>query len=381
MRVLHIAPGFYPAHYYGGPIQSTYDLCRYLRRRGCEVRVLTTDTNGPAVLDVEKDREVEVADGVRVRYARRWMREAVSPRMLACMPEAVAWADVVHLTGTYSFSTIPGLLAARLAAKPLVWSPRGALQRWLGTTRSTAKAVWERVCSAAAPGRMALHVTSPEEAEQSRQRIPGVPAHVIPNGVELPKNPPAHVPRGRTTRLAFLGRLAAIKGLENLVEACRLIDPSLDWTLRIAGTGDPAYVAKVRGLIGRRGLDDRIALVGEVIGESKEQFFANSDLLILPSHSENFGMVVVEALARGVAVIASTGTPWRMVETVGCGAWASNQPQSLAAAVEALSARDLTVMGELGRAWIQQEFSWESVAAKMADLYSGLIHAAIPAST
>ena len=265
MKILHLTPGFYPAHYYGGPIQSTYDLCRYLPRYGCEVRVLTTNANGPSVLDVGNDREIEVAAGVHVRYARRWMREAVSPRMLALMPAAVGWADVVHLTATYSFSTIPGLLAARLGGKPLVWSPRGALQRWPGTTRSTAKAVWERVCAAAAPSRMVLHVTSPEEAEQSQQRIPGIPARVIPNGVEPPKNPPAHIPRESiqgALRLAFLGRIAAIKGLDNLVEACRLIDPALNWTLRIAGTGEADAEAVRRA--GRLGITHP-----EVAGEAE----------------------------------------------------------------------------------------------------------------
>jgi len=63
MKILHVAPSFYPAHYYGGPVQSTLHLCRKLAERGCEVRALTTNANGPTVLDVPTGSEVEVAPG------------------------------------------------------------------------------------------------------------------------------------------------------------------------------------------------------------------------------------------------------------------------------------------------------------------------------
>lgn len=373
MKVLHVTPGFYPAHFYGGPIQSTYDLCRHLAQKGCDVRVLTTNTNGPQLLDVPTDREVQSPAGFRIRYTRRWRREATAPQLLALLPAAVGWADVVHLTGTYSFSTIPGLLAAKLARKPLVWSPRGALQRWTGTRRSSAKAAWEKVCRLAAPRRMVLHVTSQEEADQSCQRIPGFRAAIIPNGVEPPPHPAPRVPRQNGFRLAFLGRLAEIKGIEQLIAAAAQLHDAPNWQLSIAGTGDPTYIRHLTNLIDQHKLSARVRLIGEVTGEAKERFFANSDLLILPSHSENFGMVVAEALVRGCPVIASTGTPWRDVETVGCGRWVANEPQALAGAIRGLlSGENLEHLGERGRQWITREFAWSAVSEKMTALYREL---------
>ncbi|MGH7887676.1 MAG: glycosyltransferase, partial [Candidatus Binatia bacterium] len=134
MKILHVVPSFYPAHVYGGPIESVYALCRHIVRQGCEVRVLTTDANGlDRVLDVETDRETTLAENLRIRYCRRLARHSVSMELLGRLGESVCWADVVHLTAVYSFPTMPTLLACKLFGKPLIWSPRGALQRWHGS--------------------------------------------------------------------------------------------------------------------------------------------------------------------------------------------------------------------------------------------------------
>ena len=87
MRILQVIPSFYPAHVYGGPIQSVYRLSCQLARRGHEVRVLTTDADGPhAALHVVTDREVEVAGALRVRYCKRLAAQSVAPRLPALLP-------------------------------------------------------------------------------------------------------------------------------------------------------------------------------------------------------------------------------------------------------------------------------------------------------
>src|SRR5689334_9039361 len=131
MNVLHVMPSFYPAHHYGGPIQSVYQLCRSLAALGCKVRVLTTNANGPdCVLDVEPGVEIDLADGVSVTYCNGLMLDSASVGLLGKLPACVRCADVVHLTAVYSFPVIPALLASRQSGKPVLWSPRGSLQRW-----------------------------------------------------------------------------------------------------------------------------------------------------------------------------------------------------------------------------------------------------------
>src|SRR6266850_5171981 len=171
MKILEVVPSFYPAHIYGGPIQSLYHLCHSLADQGCDVKVLTTNANGPAAnLDVDTRDEVELAGRFRVRYCRRLLFGSVSWPLLMRLPSYAKWADVIHLTSVYSFPTLPALLLARLLGKPVIWSPRGSLQRWEGSSRVTLKGIWEGLCRLLAPREMVLHVTSEEEATQSAEK-------------------------------------------------------------------------------------------------------------------------------------------------------------------------------------------------------------------
>lgn len=165
MKVLHVVPAFYPAVYHGGPICSLYSLCNALARQGVDLRVLTTDSAGPRK-SVQVDAFPTMTPaGYPVYFCRRRFGVSVAPGLLAYMMRLIRWTDVIHLTAVYSFPTIPVLLSCKVLDKPVVWSPRGSLQRWEGSRRPTLKAVWERVCRVAAPRRLVLHVTSEEERE------------------------------------------------------------------------------------------------------------------------------------------------------------------------------------------------------------------------
>lgn len=375
MRVLHVSPSFYPAHVYGGTIQSGYHLCRSLSETAsCDVRVLTTDSNGPgSVMDIELGRDVVLDGAFRVRYCHKIARNSTSPEFLRVLREYIRWADVVHLTAVYNFTTIPTLVACRLLNKPLVWSPRGALQRWKGSTNVGAKRVWELACRLVAPRRLVLHVTSEEEAVESRERIRGAEVAIVPNGVNVSATCRPHT-RAGSLRLLYIGRLHEKKGIENLITACHLLSrrADLDWRLTIAGNGEPSYVRTLVGLIAGAGLTDRVALVGEVIGEAKEELFSNADIAVIPSFTENFGIVVAEALAHGVPVIASKGTPWSAVEEVGCGRWVENDGFSIARAIEEMIATSLVEAGERGRSWMEREFTWLSRGREIRSLYDAL---------
>src|SRR5215470_9921563 len=96
LKVVHVIPGFYPAFIYGGPIESVYQLCRHLGQAGCEVRVLTTDADGPkTVLNVETSREVEISPGLTVRYCHRILRHTVAPTLIRLLPYYLRQADLV----------------------------------------------------------------------------------------------------------------------------------------------------------------------------------------------------------------------------------------------------------------------------------------------
>ena len=375
MKVLHVTPSFYPALVYGGPTYSVYQLCCALVRNGCEVRVLTTDANGPdAVLDVDTTRDIEIVSGLWVRYCHRILDVSISPTLLRLLPARIRWADVVHLMAVYSFPTIPTLWLCKLLGKPVVWSPRGMLQRWEGTRKQQLKARWEMVCRTVAPKRLVLHVTSAEEANQSAARLPGVQMAVIPNGVEIPESV-THSNGHRGLRLVYLGRLDPIKGIENLLRARSMLngDPGSRLSLTIAGAGETDYEKNLQSTISQMAAAERPKMIGHVSGGDKDELFENADVVVVPSYTENFGLVVAEALAHGVPVIASKGTPWQRVEEVGCGLWVDNSPVSLAAAIKQISSMPLREMGQRGRDWMQREFSWDLMAKRTMELYATML--------
>lgn len=370
MKVLHVVPSFHPAYSYGGPIHSTFELCRNLVQLGCEVRVLTTDADGlDRVLDVEKNKEVNLPEGFLVRYCRRRQRHSVSPTLARLLPAYMRWADVVHLTGVYNFPTFPTIFWGRLLRKPLIWSPRGALQRWEGSSRINLKETWDFVWYHTADrNELTMHVTSEQEGRETLARFRKLRLAMIPNGVDIPADL-YRVERNGELRLLFIGRLDPKKGIESLLKACSLVDLAPPWRLAIAGWGQPEYVSRLKDQIHALGLDGRVEMLGAVLAEQKKRLFECSDVALVPSYTENFAIVVAEALAHGVSVIASKGTPWSRLEEMKCGLWVNNDPESLANAIRSISTMPLPDMGRRGREWMQSEFSWRSVTNQMLALY------------
>jgi glycosyltransferase involved in cell wall biosynthesis len=370
MKVLHVVPSFHPAYRYGGPIRSTFELCRNLVKLGCDVRVLTTDANGlNETLDVEKNKDVELPEGFRVCYCERRQRHSVSPTLMRSLPEYMRWADVVHLTGVYNFPTFPTIWWGRSLKKPLIWSPRGALQRWEGSSRTGMKAVWDFLWYHAADlAALMVHVTSEYENRETLSRFPKLRTAMIPNGVDVPAKLNQIEGNGEL-RLLFIGRLDPKKGIEALLKACSLVDSVPPWRLAIAGWGAPGYVSQLKEQIRALGVEGRVEMMGEVLSEAKKRLFESSDVTVVPSYTENFAIVVAEALAHGVPVIASTGTPWSRLGQMKCGLWVDNDPETLADAIRSISTMPLRDMGVMGREWMQSEFSWRSVAERTLDLY------------
>lgn len=375
LNVLHVSPTYYPATYWGGPVFSTRDLADGIAAEpDIELKVLTTDAAGPNPSDRLPIRRRRFPAGYDVVYTRRIAGRDTSPGLLARLLPAVARADIVHLTATYCFPTLPTLLASRLLGRPVVWSPRGAIQarmEW-SEAQSRRKVAFERVARILAPAATVIHATAPVEAELTARAMPGMRVELVPNSVRIPTEPSGFVrrePGERPLRLMFLSRLHAKKGLELLLKALAgLPGPILD----VYGGGTADYLAALHAEVGRLGLTERVTFHGHVDGAAREAAYRTADLFVLPSHSENFGNAVAEALAYGVPVVTTTATPWREVETRGCGAWVAPDAEAIRAAIARLAPRDLAAMGRIGRAYMTDAFSPAAVTRDMLRLYHSL---------
>jgi glycosyltransferase involved in cell wall biosynthesis len=142
---------------------------------------------------------------------------------------------------------------------------------------------------------------------------------IVPPGLDRPDRP--SVPRGdRPVRLLSVGTVTPRKGHGLLVEALRdVVAPP--WHLTIIGSleRDPVTVLELRRTIDRTGLGDQIILAGEYPPERLRNAYADSDLFVLPSWHEGYGMVFAEAMIRGLPILATTGgaIPETVPETAG----------------------------------------------------------------
>jgi glycosyltransferase involved in cell wall biosynthesis len=146
--------------------------------------------------------------------------------------------------------------------------------------------------------------------------------------------------------------------------------------LVLAGSDLIGYRKDVERMVRESGLRDSVVITGEVAGEEKECLLANADVFVLPSYSENFGIVVAEAMSWGRPVIASTGTPWQEVADVGAGWWVKPEEAELVKAMqEALGKRpdELQAMGAKGRALVAERYTWAAPAAKLLGAYEELL--------
>jgi len=164
----------------------------------------------------------------------------------------------------------------------------------------------------------------------------------------------------------------------NLIAAWATLKPA-DWRLVIAGPDEGGHLAEVIEAAKSYGVLDAVDFVGEVEGAAKTSIYQSAHLFVLPTYSENFGVVVAEALSYGLPVITTRGAPWSDIETFGCGWWINIGKEPLVHALKqalGLTELQLQEMGSRGRIYAER-YDWSDIAAKMTSVYSWILGGAI----
>lgn len=367
MRTIHVVSSI--SEEAAGPSYSVVRLCKALIAEG-------------------RDVTLAVLEGAPMASPLRFVKGfplGVGPCRLGRSPEMFRWlseqassrsVDIIHSHGLWMMPNVyPGMVAEQHNL-PLVISPRGMLSAWAVQNGSVVKRLfWPLVQRPALSAAACFHATAKSEYEDIRRMGFRQPVAVIPNGIDIPDDVVKQRDGLRT--LLFLGRVHPKKGLDILLPAWKAVQDGFpDWRLSIAGPDNGGHLAQMQHLAQRLQLK-RIEFVGAVRGKAKWDTYRNADLFVLPTYSENFGMTVAEALVSGVPAIVSKGAPWAGLEKKSAGWWIDIGLDPLVRCLEDALAQvpvALTDMGQRGRNWMQEEFSWDRLGQQMDETYRWLLN-------
>ncbi|TDD94682.1 glycosyltransferase [Flavobacterium cellulosilyticum] len=280
--------------------------------------------------------------------------------------------DIVHINGIWSPENWGFQKIAQDLGVKVVLSPHGMLETWILAQNPWKKKIGlfiyqnKAICNA-----QHLHATAQMEKNSIRNLGYTNAITIIPNGIDLSEIKKKKERFG-SKKMIFLSRIHPKKGIELLLEAWGNTDTK-DWTLEIAGNGDENYILK---LIESAQDIKNVSFVGAQYGEAKWDFLRSADVMVLPTYSENFGIVVAEALVVGIPVITTKGTPWQDLETYNCGWWIDLSVLNLKLKLEEIidSTDDqIKTMGDNGRRLIKDKYDIKIVAKNLNELYQNLI--------
>ena len=223
-----------------------------------------------------------------------------------------------------------------------------------------------------------VYTTAEMEAQHIRELGVETLISVIPNGIEIDGYPCRKSAENVKKQVLFLSRIHEKKGIELLIEAfARLKDDLAGWTLKIVGNGEEEYIVGLKKMVAEMQLQGIIQILPPVFGEAKVQLYQESSLFCLPSYSENFGMVIAEAMSCGVPVITTTNCPWEFLNETKTG-WCidlsvENLEKSLREAMS-LPAEELFDIGQRASKLIAERFDYRPVAKKTKQLYEKIIN-------
>ncbi len=383
MRVLHVIPSVGPVR--GGPSAAVLAMTKALRAQGVEADIVTTNDNGPGVLNVKTGEFID-HEGARVCFLPRWspavgaLREfQYSGAFVPWMQSHLASYDGVHVHAVFSYLSTRAMQLAHQAGKRFIVRPLGQLDTWSLKQKAMKKRLYFALAEKKNLHRAAaVHCTSPMEASHVRELLPQARVEVIPHGVTAQPEVPGAAARLREhfsiasdqRVLLFLSRWHPKKNIPLLLQALATVADE-SWSLILAGTAeDPQHAAEIFKSVEQLGLKDRVHCPGHVVGDDKALMLAGADIFVLPSVSENFGIAAAEAMVAGLRLVVSEGVDLApVVRTLQAGSICATNDE--AALVQALREQlHAAPDRERLRAEAGRHFAWESSALKLKHLYA-----------
>lgn len=388
VNVLHVIPSVSEKH--GGPTYAIRAFANASKTAGLHVTIATTDDDGDSArFDVPLSQPVERHGVTHFFFRRDFVPYKISFGLRHWLNDNISRFDVAHIHALFSFSSLAAARAARKHHVPYVVRPLGVLNRWgMQNRRPWVKRFSFRLIELPILRHAAaIHYTAEAEGREANSLHPalaGVPSFVIPIPVELPTGANvadefSHrfpVSAGRKLVL-FLSRIDEKKGIEQLLNAfahVQSVEPQA--MLVIAGSGNDHYVRELRRMSEGLGIENAVLWTGFLDRDQKAEALAAASMFVLPSHSENFGIAVAEALMAGVATIITEGVGLAdQVRAANAGIVVPSQTDAIASAMEELlkDPQEGRKMAARGQELAKRLFSAATIGASLKAAYEGIL--------
>ncbi len=364
MRILHFIPCIDRT---SGGVGAYMQLLAKELGKLCDLTIATAESEHP--LPIENARVIALPSRLS-QY--RALKKAWCKLLDDIRP------DVVHVNCCWMPQSAWTQKWAQQAGYKVMLSPHGMLEPWI-----MARHYWTRKVPAlwlyqrrAVVRADCLHATAESEKENLLKLGYNNRIAVIANGIDV-EQIDLKTNWERKKKILFLSRIHVKKGIEFLLEAVAALKERLEgYTVRIAGEGEEEYIRQLQQQAQQLGIAEKIDFCGGVYGDRKWELFREADLFVLPTYSENFGIVVAEALACGTPVITTVGTPWEELQQEHCGWWTEIGTVPTIRALKAfldLPVTELEAMGRNGRRLVEAKYSSRKVAEDMLELYRELL--------
>lgn len=387
MRILHVIPSLGAS--LGGPSQVAMNLVKALRDLNIDAEIATTNHDHPQPLEVPLNQRVEydvVGGSIPV-----WFLPYNSPDLKEFIFSSAftkwCWQHLHHydvIDNHYLFSYTPTCAAAIARYRKIPYTVRtmGQLSPWALAQSQRKKQIYTALierhnlnCAAA------IHCTTEAEAEDVRHFGIQTPTVTLPLGVNPPTiypdakvrlrqqyNLPEHIPV-----VLYLSRLHYKKRPDLLLKSlAALKTKGIDFHAIFAGSGDAAYLEQLYDLTASLGITEQVSFPGLVTGQAKDLLLQGSDLFVLPSFSENFGIAVAEALISGLPVVITSGIQIAAeIKAANAGFVVEGEVETLVDAMAQLlvSPQLRDKLSHNGQQFATEHYSWSAVAQDLASVY------------
>jgi len=351
----------------GGPSRSVPMLVKGLAELGVDITLMTIRSENMNIHSLEgTTAKLKV---LSPSFSRKEIAKYLAEERFELIQIQSVWEMPYHKV----------ILEARKQNIPYIVTPRGMLEPWsLSQKKWKKKLAWWLYQRNDVQKSACVFTTAKMEAEHVSGLGITTCKAVIPNGIETDAYPCKSSVEGVKKQVLFLSRVHVKKGIELLFEAWkRLHSDYADWQLLVIGNGEAEYIHSLENRVESLGLKDSIKILPPVFGEAKIKVYQESALFCLPSFSENFGMVIAEAMSCGTPVITTTNCPWEILNETDTG-WCvdlgvDNLECTLREAM-GMDANALYDMGQKAGKLIFDNFDYRSVTRKTLRLYEWLLN-------